>query len=93
MSEDESNKEVKSIASAIVSVLNKDTKDFISLWVFIFAPIFFMLALFWFFKFISDLGEVPEKCWGVKVLKEQIVRINECTGEIKKVEPNEISSK
>ena len=85
------NKEIKGIASAIVSVLDKDTKGFISMWVFVLAPMFFMMALFGFGKFIYSIGEEKENCWDVKVVKEKIIKINTCTGEIKSIE--ELDSK
>lgn len=84
MSDDK--KEVKGIASAIVSVLDKDTKGFISMWVFVLAPMFFMMALFGFGKFISSIGEESENCWDVKVVQERIVKINTCTGDIEPIE-------
>ena len=90
---DDSNKEMKNIATAVVSVLDEDTKSYINMWVFTLFPIFIMLSLFGFYKFISDFGNEVEKCWDIKVVNEQAVRINACTGEIKKIENNDISGK
>jgi hypothetical protein len=86
VSEEKIEKQMKGMAATLASILNEEAKDYINMWVFVLAPVFFLLALVGFANLIMNIGKPDEKCWEVQEVKEELVRINACTGEVQSIE-------
>lgn len=77
---------MKGICSAISSVLNEDTKDWINMWIFILTPMFVLMAFVGLGVFIYSLSQDQNSCWDVKEVHQRAVKMNVCTGEIEPIE-------
>ncbi|EJG1697236.1 hypothetical protein CDB74_RS17475 [Vibrio parahaemolyticus] len=74
-------KSTKGILTLLLSLVDKDTKKFINIFLFISVPIVFTLLLMGAMKLLEKLDESNEACWSVQKVEEQVIKINKCTGE------------
>lgn len=89
--------ETKTIASRILGMIPGDMRDMIGIYygVFLFmaAPAVIGLCLYALFQFAHSLSEENAQCWELSTQLNKIYKINRCTGEVVKIEPEAISPK
>jgi len=85
-------KEISEIIKSAFSVLNKDARDMISVFVAVFTPMLMVFGFFfifmWGMKTLDSFDEPKDKCWSVQELKGKIYSVNQCTGETKIISGN-----
>ncbi|EGR2774458.1 hypothetical protein QRC92_004780 [Vibrio parahaemolyticus] len=74
-------KSAKGILSSLLSIADKDTKELINIYLFMFVPMAFMLLLMGGLKLLDKMDEPNETCWSVEKIEDKVVKINKCTGE------------
>ncbi|MCG7552041.1 hypothetical protein [Pseudoalteromonas sp. Of11M-6] len=86
-------KSAKGILTSLLSFADKDTKELINIFLFMFVPMGFMLLLMGGMKLIDKIDEPNEACWAVEKVEKQIFKINKCTGETELLEVTKDKSK
>lgn len=81
MADDNETKGIGGVVSAILSIVDKDTKSFINMWVFVLTPMVFMLLLFGLYNAVLSPKKPNEKCWELQVVNKITYKVNTCTGE------------
>ncbi len=81
------------ILSSLLKFANKDTKELINVFLFMFVPMVFMLLLMGVFKMINKIDEPNDACWSVEKVDDQFFKINKCSGEIEILDLNKNNEK
>ena len=74
-------KEAGGIISALLSILPKDMREFIGVYIMIFAPMAIIYGVTYLPKILEGMSQPTEKCWELKTIESEIYKINTCTGE------------
>jgi len=78
-------KEAGGILSALLSILPKESREFIGVYVMILAPMALIYGVTYLPQILESMTKPSEKCWELQELKERIFKVNTCTGEIEEV--------
>ncbi|WP_300318918.1 hypothetical protein [Idiomarina sp.] len=65
------------LISAIVSILPKEAREYIGVWIMIFTPMMVIYGLY----ALQKLSEPSEECWKLQEVREVVYKVNACTGE------------
>ncbi len=78
-------KEAGGILSALLSILPKESREFIGVYVMILAPMALIYGIIYLPQILGSMTKPSEKCWELQELKERIFKVNTCTGKIEEV--------
>ena len=79
------NTKAAGIVHAIAAYLDKDVIGWINLIIFLSVPALAFMGLVAVYRTYVHPAPVEKTCWDVKVVKDRILKINQCTGDVSEV--------
>ena len=79
MTDENMMKEPSRIVAAFLSILPKNLREYLGVWVMILAPMVLMLGL------LLVISKPTEKCWDLKSTGGKVYKLNTCTGRVEEL--------
>lgn len=74
--------ETGGILKALLSILPKEAREFIGIYMMAFAPIIIISVVMILQNMAQKSSEEDKKCWSLQELQNKAYKINQCTGEV-----------